>query len=297
MLTADTPTATDTPKPPADAATPAAEPVAIVSRSDVFERASVLTPPVLSFFLDKMNAGNRATIPPAVLEAARTAQFDAALERARGSSIYQLATFFLTGLSLYGKGGAQRRDGTVPARRCASTRSFFPPRSISGALNAAGGRDSEAAGAWQTSLITLSDAPFIYTLIGDAFLRLRRPESAVDILTEASQRWPDSGAVQVRLGIVYVAVGKRGEALDTLDKDPAKHPDDHAALLVALRTLYEARSAGKPVATVADDRAGSTGTTAPTLPPTARSRPSWTSGRRSSIDDGTGSVSCSPPTT
>ena len=50
---------------------------------------------------------------------------------------------------------------------------FFPAAFYLGSCYAAGGRDHEAAGAWQTSLVTESDAPFIYTLLGDALLRLR----------------------------------------------------------------------------------------------------------------------------
>jgi tetratricopeptide (TPR) repeat protein len=247
--TAAAPPAADAGRAPETAA-----PILVISRPDVFEKASVLIPPVLSFFLDKMNASTRGgTTPPAVLEAARAAQFDAALEAGKGSAISRLATVFITGLSLYGKG-----DLDNAAKQFRETlrldSEFFPAAFYLGACYAAEGRDSEAAGAWQTSLITLSDAPFIYTLLGDAFLRLHQNDSAVDILTEASHLWPESEAMQVRLGIALAAAGKRAEALGALDPYLAKHPDDHAALLVALRTIYEARSTGKAIATAAEDR-------------------------------------------
>src|SRR4030095_4169121 len=81
---------------------------------------------------------------------------------------------------------------------------FLPAAFYLGACLAAAGRDREAAGAWQTSLITESNAPFVYTLLGDALLRLRDVEQAIDVLTEARTLWPADEQVGVRLADALV---------------------------------------------------------------------------------------------
>jgi len=232
----------------------AAPSVASASRPDVFDKTSVLSPQVLSFVADKMNAGSRAgTTPPAALEAVRAGKFDTAVEATKTSVSNRLASTFITGLSLYAKGDLDNASKQFRETLRIDSE-FFPAAFYLGAYYAAAGRDAEAAGAWQTSLVSLDDAPFIYTLMADAFLRLHQHDSALDILGEASQRWPESDAVKLRQGIALAASGKRSDALAVLDPYIARHPDDHAAILVALRTIYEARSTGKPIGTADEDR-------------------------------------------
>jgi predicted TPR repeat methyltransferase len=229
-----------------------AAPIAFVSPIDKFERSSVLTPAVVGFFLDRMNVGNRiGTAPAPALDAARAGQFDRAAELMKPAA--PLASVFVTGLALLQKGDLEAAAGKFrEALRLDSE--FFPAAFYLGTCYAAGGRDREAAGAWQTSLITQSDAPFIYTLLGDAFLRLKDNDQAVDILVEASHLWPESDDVKMRLGTAQAAAGKAADAILTLDAYLAKHPDDHATLLLAMRTIYDARSAGKGVGTAVEDR-------------------------------------------
>ena len=122
---------------------------------------------------------------------------------------------------------------------------FFAAAFYLGACYAAGGKDREAAGAWQTSLITESNAPFVYTLLGDALLRLREHRPG--------HRHPDRGAhavarrrqVGLRLGTALVMANKPADALKVLEPYLAAHPADHERLFLALRALYEARSAGR----------------------------------------------------
>ena len=132
---------------------------------------------------------------------------------------------------------------------------FYTAAFYLGACYAAGGRDREAAGAWQTSLITESSAPFIYTLLGDALLRMRDVDQAVDILTEARSLWPKDDEVGLRLGTALVMASKPSEALKVLEPYLATHPADHERLLLVLRALYEARSAGRTLTTPDGDTA------------------------------------------
>jgi predicted Zn-dependent protease len=105
------------------------------------------------------------------------------------------------------------------------------------------------------SLVTESDAPFIFTLLGDALIRLREVDHALEILNEASSVWPDNDEVQVRLGAALALSGKRADALQKLEPYLAAHPDDVERHFLALRTLYEAKADGKPIRSQAEDRA------------------------------------------
>jgi len=226
--------------------------VPFVSRTERFDRTAVLTPQVVGFFMERMNLSANGEAST-VVEHARAGRFDDALTalRARTGTV---PAAFLNGLALYAKGdlepaAAKFRD----ALRIDSE--FFPAAFYLGSCYAAGGRDDQAVGAWQLSLVTQSDAAFIFTLLGDALLRLREAEQAIEVLTEAAGQWPDDEEVQVRLGIAYAMSAKRPEALAKLEPFLAAHPQDHERHLIALRVLYEAHVAKTPVRSADDDRA------------------------------------------
>ena len=132
---------------------------------------------------------------------------------------------------------------------------FFSAAFYLGACYAAGGRDREAAGAWQTVAHHRVDAPFVYTLLGDALLRLRDMDQAIDMLTKARTLWPADDEVQVRLGTALVMANKPADALKVLEPYLATHPDDHERHFLALRALYEARSRRQADRTTDEDRA------------------------------------------
>jgi VWFA-related protein len=231
----------------------AGAPIAFTSRIEAFERASVLAPPVVGFFIDRMNVGNRAAMPPAAVDAARTGRFDAALEALKGTTAPPVASAFIGGLALYARGDLEAAAGRFRETLRIDSE-FFPAAFYLGACYAAGGHDRDAAGAWQTSLITQSEAPFIYTLLGDALARLQDTNAALVILSEASQLWPDDDQVRMRLGVAQAAADKPADAVRTLDPYLSRHPADHERLLVALRAIYLARSTGGSIWTAEEDR-------------------------------------------
>ena len=94
----------------------------------------------------------------------------------------------------------------------------------------------------------------MYTLLGDALLRLRDAPRAVDILKEAASLWPDDDDILLRLGTAYAVAGRSAEALDTLEPYLPRHPGDHERLFIVLRLLYEARVAKRPIRSVDEDR-------------------------------------------
>jgi VWFA-related protein len=237
-------------------ATKNASPIAFASRIEAFDRASVLTPQVLGFFLDRLSAtaASSASAMRPALASVRAGRFDEAMAALETAADDQLAAVFLKGLVLLQRGdlnaaAAKFRD----ALRMDSE--FYSAAFYLGACYAAGGRDREAAGAWQTSLITESNAPFVYTLLGDALLRLRDVDQAIDILTEARTLWPADDEVSLRLGTALVMANKPADAVKVLQPYLASHPADHERLLLVLRALYEARSSGKAITTTVEDTA------------------------------------------
>jgi len=201
-----------------------------------------------------MNVGKNGPAAPSVArDLARAGKFDEAIAAVKTAGNNQLVPVFLDGLARYAKGDLEG----AAARFRESLRiesDFFPAAFYLGACYAAGGKDRDAAGAWQTSLITEGEAPFIYTLLGDAFLRLREVDAALDILKEASSLWPGNEQVQLRLGTAYAQAQKPVDAVRALDQYLAQHPDDQERLLIALKAIYDARSAGQSIGTVQEDR-------------------------------------------
>lgn len=230
------------------------EPVAFSSRSEKFERASVLTPQVVGFFVERMDfhAQGESNAAP-IIDHARAGRFDEAVQALTRRS-GTLAAAFLGGLALYSKG--QLEPAAARFREALRLDSeFFPAAFYLGSCYAAGGRDKEAVGAWHLSLITQNDAPFIYTLLGDALLREKDPAEALAVLNEAASRWPDNDEVEVRLGAALAMSGKRADALQKYETYLAKHPEDHERLFAAMRILFEARTSGRPVRSTTEDRA------------------------------------------
>ena len=231
-------------------------PIAFTSRIDAFDKSAVLTPQVLSFFLERLTASaaaDAAAFRPAI-DSARAGKLDEALQGLKGTGDDRLAAVFLRGLVALSGGDletaeARFSDALKMASEC------LPAAFYLGACYAAAGRDREAAGAWQTALITESNAPFVYTLLGDALLRLRDNEQAIDVLTEARTLWPASDDVGIRLATAQVQSGRHAEAMKILLPYVDAHPADADALFLALRALYETRAAKKAIETAEADRA------------------------------------------
>lgn len=129
---------------------------------------------------------------------------------------------------------------------------FLPAAVFLGACYAIGGRDQEAAGAWQTALIDIDDDPRLFTLIADARLRTGDATAAADVVAEAERKWPADAAVRQRRAVLELARGRVAEALTAIDA-----LDRPAADLVfaALRILHGARAAGLTVEDPSRDRA------------------------------------------
>jgi tetratricopeptide (TPR) repeat protein len=221
-----------------------------------FKPADALTTEALGFFLGRLKAADPASSSgagAAAAESIRNGKFDAAIADLRDGAPDQLSTPFLRGLALFA------RSELVPASEQfrASLRissEFLPAVFYLGACYAAGGKDREAVGAWQTSLATEGDARIIYDVLADALLRLIEGERALEILTEARERWPDDDLFLPRLAAAQALTGRRDEAIKTLRPYLDRHPDDTGAIILAARVLFEAHSAGRAAVSAAADR-------------------------------------------
>jgi VWFA-related protein len=243
---------TSTPLPP-----PPGPPVAFNSRIESFDRQSVLTRPVVGFFLDRMNIVGLPALPEALTPAigfARMGRFTDAGKIVQTAGVDHFAGTFLDGLSLLAQGdvstAAQRFGDTL---RRAPT--FFPATFYLGACYAAAGQDEEATRAWGLALVTDPAAPWIYTLLADALLRLKRAPEAADVLQIATRTWPESDDVIMRLGTAWSMTGRSDQALRVLDPYLSRHPTDGDRLMLAMRLIYEARSSDHPIESVEADRA------------------------------------------
>ena len=228
--------------------------ITLASRTDRFDRASVLTPQVVGFFVDRLNVAARGEAnPEPVVESARAGRFDDAV-KALTTGTSSVPSAFLGGLAALSRGELEPAAAKFrEALRLDSE--FFPAAFYLGSCYAAGGRDQEAVGAWQLALVTESEAPFIFTLLGDALLRLREVDHAMEILSQAEAAWPDNEEVQVRIGAALALAGKRAEALLKLEPYLEKHPEDVERHFFTLRLLYEARTDGRPIRSTNEDRA------------------------------------------
>ena len=228
--------------------------IPVATRTERFEPASVLTPQVVGFFVERLNVSARGeSNPEPVVEHARAGRFDDAV-KALTTSGPSVSSAFLGGLAAYSRGELEPAAAKFrEALRLDSE--FFPAAFYLGSCYAAGGRDQEAVGAWQLSLVTESEAPFIFTLLGDALLRLREADHALEILNQAATEWPDNEEVQVRIGAALALSGKRADALLRLEPYLEKHPEDVERHFFTLRLLYEARTDGRPIRSTNEDRA------------------------------------------
>lgn len=224
---------------------------------EAFDPADVLEPRVIGFFVDRMHMVGLPAMPAALepaIAAAKAARFAELTQSLTTAPATHPVTSFLSGLARLSQGDLDGADMALRAALAASP-DFFPASFYLGAALAARGRDADAISVWQTALITETNAPFVYTLLGDAMLRAKRTADAIGLLREAVILWPDVDSVAMRLGTALAQGGAPAEALTVLDPYLATHPADEDRLLLAMRLIYTAASAGTPIESAAQDKA------------------------------------------
>jgi VWFA-related protein len=219
-----------------------------------FSRQDALSADAMAYFLARLQQADTEAFEPVAAAAAslRGGRFDDTIAALADVVPDRLAVPFLKGLALFGKGelepaAAQFRE----ALRVDSE--FLPAAFYLGACYAAGGLDREAVGAWQTSLVSESEARIVFDVLADALLRLADGARAESIIREALGRWPDDDRFVPRLSAAEALQKRRAEALGTLDPYLERHPDDAGAWFLGMRVLYDAHAGGGVVTNQAED--------------------------------------------
>lgn len=223
-----------------------------------FAPEDALRAEALDYFLGRLrDAEGSGTERPSVgmaAQALRAGRYDGALSALVNEAPDVLGVAFLRGLALFGQGSLERAATEFRAALRASN-DFLPAAFYLGACYAAGGRDREAAGAWQTSLVSEGDSRIVYEVLADAWLRLKDGTRADAIIAEAQARWPGDDRFAPRAAAAKVLLNHRNAALAALEPYLEKHPGEAQALFLAIRLLYEAYDAGKPIKDAVQDRA------------------------------------------
>ena len=168
-----------------------------------FSRQDVLGRDTLEYFLDRMRrASPESAADPSVSIATASlldARFDRVITNLVTADPALLSTSFLKGLGLFGMGALEPAAAQFRASLDAAP-DFLPAAFYLGACYAAGGRDREAVGAWQTALITESDARIIYDVLGDAWLRLQDGDEAAGVLGGSARQVAGRRSVRAEAG-------------------------------------------------------------------------------------------------
>lgn len=122
---------------------------------------------------------------------------------------------------------------------------FTPALAYLGACDAAAGKDTEAAVAWEQAITREPAAsPALYRLAIQARLRAEQPAPALTLVRLARQRWPDDATFVGLYAQSIVADGRPREAVELIDGMAAADP---ATLLVGLEVLHEASTRKTPL--------------------------------------------------
>lgn len=220
-----------------------------------FVRATVLRSDVVGFFLERMNDADALVTPDirAAVDSARGGRFEEVVPLLSRQGSERLSVTFLRGMALLARGDLEPAADQFRASLRASSE-FLPAAFYLGACYAAGGKDRQAVGAWQTSLVSESDARIIYEVLADALLRLNEPERARSIVQEAQDTWKDDDSFAPRLAATYAIAKQPAEALMALAPYLEKHSDDAEALFLAMRLIYDAHAARRNLLTPTEDR-------------------------------------------
>jgi hypothetical protein len=225
---------------------------ALLTEQRPYDMRELLAPELLGHFIDRVRELVPGAPPEGVAAAeaeARAGRPEAMLARLSAAGKADPRVSFLRGVSYYAGGNLNaaltQLQGALRARS-----DFFPAAVYMGACYAAGGKDLDAIGAWQTALIGESESPTLYQVLADALMRVHEADQAVAILDEGLAAFPADQGLRLRLGLAHAMAGHSEEALTLLGAWVDAHPDDTRALFATLALLFdgfsrEAAGAGK----------------------------------------------------
>ncbi|MCC7126751.1 MAG: VWA domain-containing protein [Acidobacteria bacterium] len=236
----DTTASSDIAGPSVDEEVPPPPPPRIAVRRRGFDPTSVLTPKVVNAFLSSLET----MYPPsaesaAVIARARDGEFDAP-EPGKGAVPEDDAVLaFVRGLKeMEEKRYARAISWFQVVLQNASD--FLGTAFYIGACHAASGRDHDAVGAWQMSL--LSDASdVVYPPLIDGLIRIGDGLQALAFIDEAPDAWVDDDERDERQATAEAMTGAYVPALEKLHELIDRHGDDNDLLYLALQVMYRMR--------------------------------------------------------
>jgi hypothetical protein len=209
----------------------------IVAPVTRFAIDDVLKPEVVGGFLDALQRNHpvsRATA--AVVQQARQGTFVMTPADGKAPAGDEPMLAFIRGLAqLRQKQYAQAAAWFQLTLKSASD--FLGAAFYLGAVHAAAGRDADAIGAWQMSLIAEGSKP-AYPMLVDALLRNGDGQGALDLIAEAPDAWPTADARLRRVATAQAMLGQFEPALDTLAGLLDRQSSDVDLLFVAIQVLY-----------------------------------------------------------
>ena len=196
----------------------------------------VLKPEVVRGFLDDLHQSHPVSASNAtVVQQARDGKFLVIPADSRSPASDEPTLAFIRGLAqLEKKQYAQAAAWFQISLKAASD--FLGAAFYLGAVHAANGRDTDAVGAWQLSLLNGGKA--VYPMLVDATLRLGDAQAALDLIAEAPEAWSSDDARQRRVVTAQAMLGQFAPALETLDAMLKRQADDVDLLFIAIQVLY-----------------------------------------------------------
>jgi VWFA-related protein len=215
-----------------------------------FDAREVLDPAVVAPILERLAARPDAAQARSAIDQMKRGPWPAEVI-AGPLQTSPLAAAFVSGLGLLARGDL---DAAAVSFRNAlrAAPDFTPSILYLGACYAAGARDREAAGAWQTALARERAMPLLSLLAIEAWLRAGRPAAAQALAADARMRFPDDVTFTRLNAQAALAAGRRDEGLTLVSQLPDPEP---SLLLMAMAVLYEAGRDRSPVWDAARDEA------------------------------------------
>jgi VWFA-related protein len=202
-----------------------------------FAVEEVLRPDVVARFLDRLQQDHvPSAAVRALIEQARSGNFTASVADASHPPQDALILTFINGLSALQKRQIAQAM-TLFERALRSAPDFVGLAMYLGACHAASGRDREAAGAWQMSLLS-EEATAAYQMLVDALLRVGEVQRAQQVLQQAPEAWRSASDRQRREAIAAAAAGQYDVASSALEAVLAEQPADIDLLFLGLQVLY-----------------------------------------------------------
>lgn len=195
-----------------------------------------------------VDAGIPATLPSAATTATSTGAAAATIAHrradARAATVVRIGEVLRRGAGWAAQGWAAYERGDVERASAALARAAAGPDARPWVFYALGlslvaqQQFEPAAGAWAQVVDTAADFQPVYLDLADLYIQMGRERNAVELLREASRRWPADADVLNALGVVQVRRGGIDDAIDSFRRATESAPGDPLGHFNLARTYH-----------------------------------------------------------